>query len=382
MESEQVAGAVEAYHVPIASLPDSFVERVWSGEATSSEQFIDGVSCSNIGAEILVCHQEEVCNEVVCASEVEIKETCADEIVYTSEVEDKESCSEEVIKEETLEPLEQIPYTSRTAVQIAEKKLLAKIDQSLSTRDCVLSEETENQVLKSVSSSSKLIDDNHSDTIVSTPSVPARIKEEKRFSIDEKDNMQVKDEKRSSIDDVKIKTESSTMSASQADKPHRRPSSSGSSGHKSSRRDSERKDHRSSSSSHHCSRCYKRAKIKRASIGVQCRRDKTVGKLLQPPPPPPSAFNWHPAQRPSSISSISKPDQFSHPPSDLYRYSQYMHIETHPNGGATVVHMYQEELNNLSEDQMNELSDEFFKVCPLTFYVPLYCFFPSKQMKC
>ncbi|XP_034251702.1 uncharacterized protein LOC117651631 [Thrips palmi] len=366
LESEQVSAPVEAFHVPIASLPDSFVENVWSGEASSSERFIDGVTCSNIGAEILVCHQEEVCNEVVCASEVEIKETCGDEVVCTSEVEDKESCSEDVIKEEIVEPLEQIPYESSSVVQTGDpvpENSLVSADQSVSIGDCVLSEETVSQVLTPVSSSSKPIDDNHSDTIVSTPSVPARIKEEKRSSIDEKDFVMVKDEKRASIDDVKIKTESSTVPASHVDKPHRRPSSSGSSGHKSSRRDSERKDHRSSSSSHHCSRCYKRSKIKRCSIGVQCRRDKTVGKLLQPPPPPPpSAFNWHPAQRPSSISSISKPDQYSHPSSDVYRYAKYMHIETHPNGGASVVHMYQEELNHLSEDQMNELSDEFFKV--------------------
>lgn len=365
LESENVTAPVEAFHVPIASLPDSLVENVWSGGNTSSEQYIDGVACSNIGAEILVCHQEEVCNEIVCASEVEIKESCA-EVVCTSEVEEKEFCSDEVIKEDIVEPLVQRPYQSSSFVPIADLvqgNSLINADQSISNRDCVMSEETENQVSKPASSSCQPRNDDRSDTILSTPCVPARIKEEKQSSFDDKDNVMVKAEKQSSIDDVKVKDESSTASTalSHGNQPHRRPSSSGSSGHKSSRRDSERKDHRSSS--HHCSRCYKRSKIKRASIGVQCRRDKTVGKLLQPPPPPPpSAFNWHPAQRPSSISSISKPDQYSHPPSDLYRYSQYMYIETHPNGGATVVHMYQKELDHLSEDQMNELSDEFFKV--------------------
>lgn len=164
------------------------------------------------------------------------------------------------------------------------------------------------------------------------------------------------------MEDVKFKTEPHLATRADGEKQqHRRPSSSGSSSHKSSRRDSERKDHRPSS--HHCSRCYKRSKIKRASIGVQCRRDKSVGKLiLQEPLPPPSASTWHPAQRPSSISSISKPEQYTHPPHNLYRYSKYMHIETHPNGGASVVHMYQEELDQLSSDQMDELSDEFFKV--------------------
>lgn len=334
---------VETYHVPVALLPDSFVENVWSEGSASTEQFIDGVACSTLGADVLVCHQEEVCNEIVCASEVDGKESCGDVLL-----------KDEVV--EVVEPLEchQVSFEGNCVGKSgdAQENLFEGTGDLPEKCDDILPEEHESKEVKPLPCSSKLTDDNHSRTSVSTSifSVPSKVKEEKRPSVDE----------------VKIKTESCVLTPTESDKqPQRRPSSSGSSSHKSSRRDSDKKDHRSSS--HHCSRCYKRSKIKRASIGVQCRRDKTVEKLLQsvppPQPPPPSAVTWHPAQRPSSSSSTSKPQQYTHPPADVYRYSQYMHIEAHPNGGATVVHMYQDELNHLSPEQMNDLSDEFFKVC-------------------
>lgn len=371
------------YSVPIASLPDTFVENVWTGQSASSGQYIDSITCNNIGAEVLVCHEEEVCNEVVCASE-------------------------EIIKEDLVEPIEcqDIPYEGSCPVESNEsnhQSVFNGTNEVLSGCNDLLSGVPRTQSNISNNNSLHVIDDNQSHSVLSdlTRSGPVKVKEEKppainadvigvptvikqerRSSGDMKVNSvrikdekryssedlkggipaKVKEEKRLSMEDVKFKTEPHLATSTDGEKQqHRRPSSSGSSSHKSSRRDSERKDHRPSS--HHCSRCYKRSKIKRASIGVQCRRDKSVGKLiLQEPLPPPSASTWHPAQRPSSISSISKPEQYTHPPPNLYRYSRYMHIETHPNGGASVVHMYQEELDQLSSDQMDELSDEFFKV--------------------
>ena len=41
--------------------------------------------------------------------------------------------------------------------------------------------------------------------------------------------------------------------------------------------------------------------------------------------------------------------------------AKYLHIEQHPNGGATIVHMYQDEFNHLSKEEMTELAQEFFR---------------------
>lgn len=37
-----------------------------------------------------------------------------------------------------------------------------------------------------------------------------------------------------------------------------------------------------------------------------------------------------------------------------------IHIDTHPNGGASVVHMYQEEIEHLDKEQSHELARSFF----------------------
>ncbi len=39
----------------------------------------------------------------------------------------------------------------------------------------------------------------------------------------------------------------------------------------------------------------------------------------------------------------------------------YLHIDTHPNGGASVVHMYQDEIDHLPGDTLDELTQAFFK---------------------
>jgi len=44
------------------------------------------------------------------------------------------------------------------------------------------------------------------------------------------------------------------------------------------------------------------------------------------------------------------------------KYGRFYHIEVHPNGGASIVHMYQDELNTLNQEQMAELVDEFFEL--------------------
>ncbi|KAG8039131.1 hypothetical protein G9C98_003438 [Cotesia typhae] len=125
-----------------------------------------------------------------------------------------------------------------------------------------------------------------------------------------------------------------------------------------------------SSDRHRCSRCYKRSKIKRASIGVQCRRDRNATPLqLQRKD---SEFT-HPAnvnlrlhletksckllQQITGIASIKYNEEL-----EGLKYRKFIHIEPYPNGGATVVHMYQDEIDGLSKEQMDELTQEFFKV--------------------
>lgn len=51
------------------------------------------------------------------------------------------------------------------------------------------------------------------------------------------------------------------------------------------------------------------------------------------------------------------PDEYKH-----LKYGKYFRREIHPNGGASVVHMYQDEIDHLGEDEFNDLVDEFFKV--------------------
>ncbi|KAH0545965.1 uncharacterized protein LOC123269413 [Cotesia glomerata] len=125
-----------------------------------------------------------------------------------------------------------------------------------------------------------------------------------------------------------------------------------------------------SSDRHRCSRCYKRSKIKRASIGVQCRRDRNATPLqLQRKD---SEFT-HPAnvnlrlhletksckllQQITGIAPIKYNEEL-----EGLKYRKFIHIEPYPNGGATVVHMYQDEIDGLSKEQMDELTQEFFKV--------------------
>ena len=41
--------------------------------------------------------------------------------------------------------------------------------------------------------------------------------------------------------------------------------------------------------------------------------------------------------------------------------SKYLHIEEHPNGGATIVHMYQDEFSHLDKEAMTSLAKQFFQ---------------------
>lgn len=44
------------------------------------------------------------------------------------------------------------------------------------------------------------------------------------------------------------------------------------------------------------------------------------------------------------------------------KYKDYMKIETHANGGAKILHAYQDDINHLNPQEVEEFSYEFFKV--------------------
>ena len=50
---------------------------------------------------------------------------------------------------------------------------------------------------------------------------------------------------------------------------------------------------------------------------------------------------------------------------EIHKYASLIHLETYPNGNASLLHMYQEEIDklNLTEKESIELAEEFLKVC-------------------
>ncbi|XP_054011293.1 uncharacterized protein LOC128893975 [Hylaeus anthracinus] len=129
-----------------------------------------------------------------------------------------------------------------------------------------------------------------------------------------------------------------------------------------SSRDKRNKEH---SERRYCSRCYKRSKIKRASIGVQCKRDRSVVSLSSKPLSHVFSKTMNENLR---LNLQMKNYKMLHNPLfkgellEGLKYKKFIHIETYPNGGATVVHMYQDEIDTLSHEQVEELAQEYFKV--------------------
>ncbi|XP_072946118.1 uncharacterized protein [Epargyreus clarus] len=100
-------------------------------------------------------------------------------------------------------------------------------------------------------------------------------------------------------------------------------------------RDRERERDRSSHSSRHsCQQCRRRARIKRCSIGVQCRRERTAP--------------WGPLTHSLALKGL--------------KYYRLMRVETHPNGGASVVYLQQQDVDMLSPQQQDSLAKEFLKL--------------------
>lgn len=160
---------------------------------------------------------------------------------------------------------------------------------------------------------------------------------------------------------IKIKTETSVITErkyhesgseskskqSSSSSNHHRHHSSKSSSSKLSLKSSSRRS--SSSSTRECSRCYRRSKIKRINIGVQCHKYSEPFKQIEPSSTPLKFTRKLACNMTDSLYS------------DL-KYGRFFHVEVHTNGGASIVHMYQDEINTLTESEFDELTEEFFRV--------------------
>ncbi|XP_032591675.1 uncharacterized protein LOC6562135 isoform X2 [Drosophila grimshawi] len=136
------------------------------------------------------------------------------------------------------------------------------------------------------------------------------------------------------------KTSSSSSSSSASSSHHKTSSSTSSSS--SSRHSS------SFSSSRDCSKCYKRSKIRRSSVGVQSIQHAPI------------AGAW------TTVPSLAKPASDRKETLtglENLKYGRYFQVEQYPNGGASVVHLYQHDIDALPPDEMEQLVDEFFSVC-------------------
>lgn len=154
--------------------------------------------------------------------------------------------------------------------------------------------------------------------------------------------------------EVKRETGSSSKHSSSATKSSSHHSSS--SHHKSHSSSSQ---HKSSSSSTHkssrskdCSRCYRRSKIKKANIGIQVRPENNE------PKPPTRHLEFEASHR----VGVNRRPVVINTNLSFLKYGRFYHIEVHTNGGASIVHMYQDELDTLKPEEMEELVNEFFEL--------------------
>ena len=109
----------------------------------------------------------------------------------------------------------------------------------------------------------------------------------------------------------------------------------------------EKKEKRHRSHHHH--------RPRRANIGIQCRRDKTVNKYV--------GFS---GGGNGSVGGSNYGFCLANPCQSLagrkYKYGHLMRVEISPNGLGKVLHMWQHELDALDEKQVEEAAREFIKV--------------------
>ncbi|XP_043471380.1 uncharacterized protein LOC122504366 [Leptopilina heterotoma] len=161
-------------------------------------------------------------------------------------------------------------------------------------------------------------------------------------------------------------TTSTTTTTGTTGSKHKHESSGDQSSQSKSHSSSSSKDKRKEHNRHHCTRCYRRSKIKRANVGIQCKRDRNSSfsqhqKILSPNPQKGNHDNLRLNLQTKMCKTLEK-QTTKHESLQGLKYKDFIHIETYPNGGATVVHMYQDEIDILSSEEIEELAQEYFKV--------------------
>ncbi|KAG0416181.1 hypothetical protein HPB47_006638, partial [Ixodes persulcatus] len=95
-----------------------------------------------------------------------------------------------------------------------------------------------------------------------------------------------------------------------------------------------------------CSRCKRRCAVQR-NVGVQCKKDRH-GAPSSAPSSAPGPWSQVPRLLPSS--------EFGH-----LRLGRFVRREVHPNGGASVLHLYWDEIAHLEAADLNRLAKDFLK---------------------
>lgn len=151
--------------------------------------------------------------------------------------------------------------------------------------------------------------------------------------------------------EFKTKESNSSSGGGGGDKKESKSSSNDHQHHSSKSSSLKSSSHRSNSSGsgRECSRCYRRSKIKRVSVGIQCCK---YGEPFKPMIPTST-----PMKNAKTLACNMTDSLYS----DL-KYGRFFHVEVHTNGGASVVHMYQNEIDSLSDIEMEELTEEFFRI--------------------
>ncbi|GAB6029278.1 hypothetical protein CHUAL_005045 [Chamberlinius hualienensis] len=107
------------------------------------------------------------------------------------------------------------------------------------------------------------------------------------------------------------------------------------------------KDKPTALTSSKCSSCGQRRKnkVKLRNSYVQCNRSRNSSELYKSHV---NGMQWCGERYPSYMKGL--------------RYRRYFWLETYPNGGASVVHVYQDQIDHLVGKEADELAEEFFTV--------------------
>ncbi|XP_037957135.1 uncharacterized protein LOC119687052 [Teleopsis dalmanni] len=200
-----------------------------------------------------------------------------------------------------------VSYTEEIKLEV-NVKTRNDVTRQLNFSNSISTKEKRSSPSKTITSTSSVIKENNISTTVSTGSKTLSSSNNYHHS--------------SSSSSTSTSRKSSSVSSS-----HHRSSNLSSSKHSSHKRE--------------CSRCHKRSKIRRNNVGTQSVQQMPIAQNFQ---------KGRDANR--STNGL-----------EHLKYGRFFQIEVHPNGGASVVHMYQDEIQDLTPEETDELVNEFFSVC-------------------